>query len=107
MATLFSSPRLDAFLARHESNVAERLANGLVTQEKLDELHKSLDIDFSELCAFQELKTRAMLAGKLTQDEAQWVYARLGETTDTFNAQPLAVKVCITQMMSELLRMRL
>jgi hypothetical protein len=40
----------------------------------------------------------------LSLDEAQTVYMYLGESVDTFNKQPLEVKIVLTQLFQELLK---
>lgn len=71
-------------------------------QKTLDELHKSLDMDFIEYVRFQELKS-VYVGTKLTLDEANTVYRYLGNSLETFNKQPLEVKVTLTQIFKELL----
>ena len=76
---------------------------GFAKKVGLDELDRNLDMEVGEFCRFQELKSLAMLEGKLTQDEAQSVYALLGNTPEHFNGQPVAVKSVLTQIFGELL----
>lgn len=84
--------------------LAERLQSGAVTQAQLDELHKNLDMSFSEYCRFQELKSLASMNGKLSLDEAQTIYGMIGEDPSTYNALPLANKIVITEVFGELLK---
>jgi hypothetical protein len=95
--------RVIAAIERANTRIAERLKTGAVTEERVAELDKGLDMDLAEFARFQELKSHAMLEGRLTQDEAQTIYALLGETPDHFNAQPVQVKSVLTQIFGELL----
>ena len=99
--------RVTAMIRKRNDLIAERLATGKVTQERLDSLYKSLDMDLEEFCRFQSLKSLAFAGGKLTLDEAQTIYLSLGESVESFNAQPLAVKSVLTQIFQELLEMRI
>jgi len=95
--------RVSAAIERAKARIKDRLETGVITEERVAELHKSLDMDFTEFARFQELKSLAMLEGRLTQDEAQTIYALLGETPDHFNRQPVEVKSVLTQIFGELL----
>lgn len=94
-------------IASTKEQIANRLEIGLTTQKKLDDLHKSLDMECDEYCKFQELKTLAMAEGLLTLDEATTIYDFLGNTPETFNRQSLPVKVVLTQLLQMLLQRRL
>jgi len=96
--------RVTAAIARQEANIQARTEKGLVDAAALARLDRTMDMELGEFARFQELKSIAMLEGRLTQDEAQAIYGYLGETTEHFNRQPLAVKVVLTQIFSELLR---
>lgn len=72
-------------------------------KEKLDTLHKQLDMDMTEYVRFQELKSVALVSGKLTLDEAQTIYALLGNVPEQFNNQPMEVKCVLTHVFQELL----
>lgn len=95
--------RVLAMIASYETQIADRLAKGLVTQEKIDDLRKSLDMPFEDYVNFQELKSLASTDGTLTLEEAQTIYGFLGETPDVFNGQPVAVKSVLTKVHHELL----
>lgn len=101
------SNRITAAIGRTETRIADRLASGQVTQATLDDLHKKNDMALDEYCKFQELKSLAFAQGKITLDEANTLYGFLGEMPETFNSQPLAVKVVLTQFFVELLGLRL
>jgi hypothetical protein len=95
--------RVTASIARAKARIADRMASGAVTEQSIGELHKRLDMNAGEFCRFQELKSVAMLEGKLTQEEAQTIYAMLGNTPEHFNRQPVEVKSTLTQIFGELL----
>lgn len=99
--------RVTAAIAKAEARIQSRLAEGIITTEKVNELDRNLDMEVGEFCRFQDLKSHAMLEGKLTQDEAQSVYALLGNTPEHFNGQPVAVKSVLTQIFGELLASRI
>jgi hypothetical protein len=107
MTISFNVPRLESYLARTTLQLQTRIAEGATTQAKIDALAESLDVDISELSAFQQLKNRAYMAGKLSLDEAQQIYLWLGESPDHFNRQPVEVKILVTNLMGELLKMRI
>ena len=95
--------RVTVAIEKANARIQSRLAEGIITTERVSELDRSLDMEVSEFCRFQELKSLAMLEGRLTQDEAQSVYAMLGNTAEHFNRQPVAVKSVLTQIFGELL----
>ena len=88
---------------RMRDQIAERIAQGVTTKQKVEATRKALDMDVEEFCMFQELKSTNFLQGVLTLDEAQTVYNLLGGTISHFNGQEVAVKVVLTQMFRELL----
>jgi len=83
--------------------ISKRIAQGLTTQKKVDELHKSLNMSFEEYCRFQELKS-AYTGSLLTIDEAQTIYKFLGNSVEYFNAQPVSIKSVLTQIFLELMK---
>ena len=95
--------RVTVAIEKAKARIQRRLAEGIITTDKVNELDRNLDMEVGEFCRFQELKSLAMLEGKLTQDEAQSVYALLGNTPEHFNGQPVAVKSVLTQIFGELL----
>lgn len=95
--------RITAAFARMEAQIADRIANGLTTAEKIAALHGTLDMDLAEYARFQTLKTLAVAQGLLTPDEGQTVYLCLGESVQTFNDQPIHVKSVLTSFFAELL----
>jgi hypothetical protein len=92
----------DAF-ARIKAQIADCIAKGLTTAEKIRDVHKTLDMDLAEYVKFQTLKTLAVAQGLLTPDEAQSVYFCLGESMQKFNDQPVHVKSVLTSLFAELL----
>jgi len=83
-----------------------QIANKGLAPEKLTELHKALDMDMEEYCTFQTLKSAAT-GSTLTLEEAQTIYAHLGNVPEHFNAQPLEVKITLTSVYSSLLGARI
>lgn len=57
-----------------------------------------------EFVKFQELKSVAVTDKTLSLEEAQEIYKYLGNTPDHFNAQPLAVKVVLTEIFMMLMK---
>jgi hypothetical protein len=96
--------RVTAAIQNAKARIAERLKSGIITEDRVAELDKGLDMDFAEFARFQELKSLAHMEGQLTLDEAQSVYSLLGETPDHFNRQPVEVKSVLTQIFGELLQ---
>lgn len=99
--------RVTAAIAKAEARIQSRLAEGIITTEKVNELDRNLDMEAGEFCRFQDLKSHAMLEGRLTQEEAQTIYALLGNTPEHFNGQPVAAKSVLTQIFGELLASRI
>ncbi len=99
--------RITAAFARMEAQIADRIAKGLTTAEKIRDVHKTLDMDLAEYARFHTLKTLAVAQGLLTPEEAQSVYLCLGENVQTFNDQPVHIKSVLTSLFGELLSVRL
>ena len=78
-----------------------------LSSEMMDKLNKQLDMELEEYVKFQELKNIAMMDNMLTLDETNTIYKYLGNTLEHFNNQPLEVKVVLTQILKELLDMRI
>ena len=95
--------RIALSIAKMKKQIEDRIAAGLVTQEKVDQHHKTLDMDLDEYCLFQEKKSLAFASGILTLDEATYVYGLLGTTPEHFNQLPVAEKAVLTKLFSELL----
>ena len=99
--------RVTNAIAAQEQNITDRLADGRTTQENLDKLHSTLDMEIMEYVRFQEIKTLAVSAQTITLEEGQTVYAYLGESPGTFNKQSLAVKVTLTELFRGLMEMQM
>ena len=79
---------------------------------KLADLDENMAVEFSEHFEFQQLQAQAHVQGILTPEAAQIVYASLGEVGSSENGgwaagTDTATKVIVTQLMSELLRLKL
>jgi hypothetical protein len=73
-------------------------------QAKLDALTRKLDIEFREYVAFQEVKALAHADGRLSYENALYIYDQLGSGPEDFNSRPVAVKVILTQVFAQLLQ---
>jgi len=70
-----------------------------------DFLEKNSNATDNELFAYQTLQSRAFASGKLSEEEASWLYQKLGRenpTSEKFAKLPLAEKMAITKVMEEL-----
>ena len=54
---------------RMETQIEQRIADGLTTQEKVDALHSELDMQMDEYVRFQEYKSLAVADGTLSVDD--------------------------------------
>lgn len=95
--------RIEMGIAKMEQNIENRLKNNLTTKVDLEKLHVKLDMDFEEYIKFQEVKSLAYVEGKLTLEEANTIYNLLGTRVCTFNNQPLAIKVVLNSVFTELM----
>ena len=95
--------RIATAIVARKAIIADRLANDLTTQERIDATHTQLDMCLEEYVRFQNLKSLAVTDGTLTLEEGQTVYAYLGNTPETFNRQTVEVKVILTGLFTELL----
>lgn len=95
--------RVVTAIAKMDKQIADRIANGETTREKIDALAVSLEMDFEEYVKFQELKSLAVATGKLTLEEGMTIYEYLGNIPDTFNRQYVSVKIVLTKIFNELL----
>lgn len=68
---------------------------------------KTLDLSLEEFVAFQNIKSRAQVLGKINLDEAMTIYAALGEGGNWAADTDLATKLIVTQIMEELITMQL
>ena len=92
-------PRHKDVALRHTKAVL----NALLTNRTVDEVCKTLDMEFDEYARFQTLKSLAVADGSLTTEEGMTIYAALGEQPNTFNKQPVHIKVVLTNFFKELL----
>jgi hypothetical protein len=100
--------RVVAGIERMKAQIADRIAKGLTTAEKVEETRKALDMEWDEYTTFQNLKSIAVTSGKLTLDEGMTIYNYLGEAgPDKFNGQPVEVKATLTQILRELLQAKI
>lgn len=95
--------RITAAFARMEAQIADRIAKGLTSVDKVAALHGKLDMDLAEYARFQSLKTLAVAQGLLTPEEGQAISICLGESVQTFNDQPVHIKSVLTSFFAELL----
>lgn len=97
--------RVTFAIAAKKKFLNDRLSAGLITQKRLDELNQELNFQWDEYVRFQQLKSLAVVSGKLSQEEGMTIYNFLGESgPDKVNSQPLEVKVVLTQILSELIK---
>jgi len=102
-----SQNRIQVAIDRAKLEIANANANDNLDNSKAEKLNRALDISFEDYVKFQELKSLAVTSNTLSLEEAQQVYGYLGSTPDTFNAQPLEVKVVLTHLLMELIKKRL
>lgn len=95
--------RITAAFARMEAQIADRIAKGLTTTDRVRDLHKTLDMTVEEHAKFQTLKTLAVARNLLNAEEGQTIYVALGETVCVFNDQPIHIKSVLTSLFAELL----
>jgi len=107
MPVLAEGNNVLAAIAATEKNLEQALATGQTTSGRLENLHRTLDMECLEFCRFQELKTIAVAERKISLDEGNTIYRLLGGSPDTFNRQPLPVKIVLTQLFQAMLQRRL
>jgi len=95
--------RVIATISKINQQINDRLESGIVTQTALDDLHRKLDMALDEYVKFHQLKSLATTEGILTLEEGMTIYGYLGESLETFNDQPLAIKTVLTKIYSEML----
>jgi len=81
-------------------DTVEKRLTGKMTPEELNVASKSLNIDFQDMCEFQEIKSLAVANGILTPQEGSEIYCRVGHSPKTFNNQPFCVKYGITAIIA-------
>jgi hypothetical protein len=82
--------------------VESRLSS--IAEDKKASLAKAMTLTFEEHFAYQNAQAHAHASGKLSLDEAQMIYTALGEGGGWPEDTSLAMKITITQLMSELLK---
>ena len=95
--------RITDGIAKAKETIEARIAQGFTTKEKVEALGKELDMDMGMYCDFQNRKSIASMDGRLSLEEAQSIYALIGETPCKFNSLPTHAKVVLTQVYSSLL----
>jgi hypothetical protein len=98
--------RIQAAFDRMKLQIADRIKQGLTTQEKVDSLYKTLDLDLEDYVVFQEAKSLAVASGKLNLEEGMTIFNALGNTPNHFNKQPIHIKSVLTSLLKELLQAR-
>ena len=91
-------------IAKAKEAIAARLASGAIDQKTLDKLGEELDMDMSMYCDFQNRKSLASMDGRLSLEEAQTIYALIGNTPSQFNELPTPTKIVLTQVYATLLK---
>jgi hypothetical protein len=96
MSVVLESNRFSAALTDIEARCAK------LDSESLAKFNTSLDITFDEQFQWQEWKSQAQLRELITLPEAQFLYSHIGQSPETFNTQPVAIKAFITKVIGEL-----
>ncbi len=86
--------------------IQDNIDCGRITAERVEEIHRELDMPEDEYVQFQELKSLAVQAELITLSEAMTIYQYLGQIPETFNQQPIAVKAALSSFFLELLTLR-
>jgi hypothetical protein len=71
--------------------------------ERLTELSGKLNVTFEEWVAWQGAKSLAQANGRLSLENACYIYNQLGAGPEDFNNRPVAVKIALTQVFAKLL----
>lgn len=98
--------RIQDMINRKEDDINQRIADGLTTEDKVEEARQNLDMDMEEFVKFQELKSLAVASELITVSEGQTIYNALGSIPETFNNRPVQVKFVLTSFFKELLALR-
>ena len=72
----------------------------LMDKEKVKQAEKSLNLDFTELISFQNLKSRAQLKGILDLETSMFIYKALGD----WDNQTIGTKFILTKLHADLLK---
>ena len=97
--------RIDGFIEKGVDLQGKPIAEALAI------LDKNTDLTFSDHFNYQNLQARAHASGQLTTEEAQTIYVALGESMGSKNGGwkshvKLPMKLIITQLMAELLNIK-
>ena len=103
--------------SNYQKRIDECLEKGVDHQgkpidEALETLAKTMALSFTDHFEYQNLQAQAPASGKISADEARTIYAALGGVMNSKNGgwQPhvdLAMKTMITQIMGELVSIRI
>lgn len=101
--------RITGLIERYEERI-EKLGGVGLDGRPTDSLHDEMRLTMSEFVKYQELQASAHASELITTDEAMTVYRALGG--ESFNPDwpkgtSLGTKVAITQLMGELVSMRI
>ena len=99
--------RINAMIAKKIAEIKDRIDTGITTPDRIEEARKGFDMSLDEWTRFQDLKSEAQQAGLITLEEANSIYRYLGSLPDSFNDQPVAVKVVLTSFFNELLTLKI
>ena len=103
---MLTQERFDAYLTDIRSRLADK------TQDEMEKLDESLNIDFEEHFQFQKQQSLFHAERILSTDVAQTIYVMLGETPNQHNGGwadrvDTSMKFVITKLMAELLEVRI
>jgi hypothetical protein len=77
-----------------------------LSEAKYTEFDRMLNMTHDEWVMFQEKKSLAQAEGRMTVENAMWVYEQLGGTVEIFNSRPAATKYVMTEIFKKLLEPR-
>jgi hypothetical protein len=96
---------------QHSIEIAREHLTGC-TPEQIARTDETLALDFNEHFSYQEIQARAHVSGKLSTEEAQIIYAALGEVGSSANGGwsagvDTATKYAVTLTIQALLKQRI
>jgi len=103
--------RLAEGVAQYQARIDQRRQTGMgadglpMTPERWKQLEDNATATDRELFQFQQWQAQAFASGKLSEEEASWLYQKLGRenpTAEKFNKLPLAERMCIQKVIYEL-----
>lgn len=99
--------RVRVIFDRQKQVIEDNIRSKSLTAESLEAARKGLDLDFSEYAAVQNLKSHMFAMGKLTFDEAQFIYEMLqGESVEAFNESDLVNKAALNRVIMWLAKLK-